>query len=238
MPVHLFGGCADMDPLLEIAAKRGIPGIEDAAQSIGAEYKGHRAGGMGAIGCFSFYPGKNLGGYGDGGLLTTNDPALYERLLALRVHGSKTQYVHEWVGLNSRLDALQAAVLGVKLKHLDEWTRARQDHAAFYLEKLSAAPLALPRATAYQTRHVWNQFTIAAPERDRLRERLAEWGVGTQIYYPLPLHLQTCFSYLGYQPGSFPVSERLAQEALSLPVYPELPAEDLEYVCQALGSFC
>jgi dTDP-4-amino-4,6-dideoxygalactose transaminase len=237
IPVHLFGGCADMDPLLEMAAARGIPVIEDAAQSIGAEYRGRRAGSMGVIGCFSFYPGKNLGAYGDGGILTTNDAALHDRLMSLRVHGSRTQYFHEWVGLNSRLDALQAAVLRVKLRHLDEWTRGRQENAAAYQKALGGMPFHVPENAAYQTRHVWNQFTIRTPQRDRVRSHLAAAGVGTQIYYPLPLHLQNCFAYLGYKSGDFPVSEQLAGEALSLPVYPELPPDDLQYVCKALGSF-
>ena len=239
IPVHLFGGCADMDPLVEMAGKRGIPVIEDAAQSIGAEYKGRRAGGLGLIGCFSFYPGKNLGGYGDGGMLTTNDAALGERLLALRVHGSRTRYLHEWVGLNSRLDALQAAVLRVKLGHLDDWTHRRQLNAARYQALLGQAgvPAVIPEATAYQTRHVWNQFTIRTPRRDELRRRLADCGIGSEVYYPLPLHLQACFAWLGHTRGDFPVSEQLAAEALSLPVHPELPAEDLECISDTLRSF-
>jgi dTDP-4-amino-4,6-dideoxygalactose transaminase len=230
IPVHLFGGCADMDPLLALANSRGIPVIEDAAQSIGAEYKSLRAGTIGAIGCFSFYPGKNLGGHGDGGMLTTNDAELAERLFALRVHGSRTKYYHDYVGLNSRLDALQATVLRVKLKHLDTWTAARQANAASYLQQLTGSSVVLPEIAEYQTRHVFNQFTILSERRDALREHLKERGIGTEIYYPLPLHLQKCFDYLGYKPGDFPVSEKLAATSLALPVHPELKPEDLEYV--------
>jgi dTDP-4-amino-4,6-dideoxygalactose transaminase len=237
IPVHLFGGCADMHPLLALAARRGIPVIEDAAQAIGAEHDGHRAGSLGAIGCFSFYPGKNLGGYGDGGILTTNDAALREKLLALRVHGSRARYYHDSIGLNSRLDALQAAVLRVKLHHLDDWTARRQANAALYGKALAGLPLALPAAQTYQTRHVWNQFTIQTRNRDGLRRHLADRGIGTEIYYPLPLHLQTCFAQLGYKPGMFPASEALAKQSLSLPVYPELPGEDHEYICENIHSF-
>jgi len=237
--VHLFGACTDMDPLREVAARRGIALIEDAAQAIGAEYKGRRAGGLADVGCFSFYPSKNLGGYGDGGLLTTNDPALGERLRALRVHGSRERYVHEWVGFNSRLDALQAAVLRVKLRHLDEWTEARRRHADYYCRRFAelGLPVITPSAPPYATRHVWNQFVIRAPERDRLREHLSRLGIGTEIYYPVPLHLQPCFRALGYRPGDFPVSEQLAGEVLALPVYPELTDEQLETVIEGVRSF-
>jgi dTDP-4-amino-4,6-dideoxygalactose transaminase len=237
--VHLFGACADMDPLREVAARRGIALIEDAAQAIGAEYKGRRAGALADVGCFSFYPSKNLGGYGDGGLLTTNDPALAERLRALRVHGSRERYVHEWVGFNSRLDALQAAVLRVKLRHLDEWTEARRRHADYYRRRFAELdlPVVAPSAPPYATRHVWNQFVIRAPERDRLREHLSRMGIGTEIYYPVPLHLQPCFRDLGYRPGDFPVSEQLTREVLALPIYPELTEEQLETVIEAVRSF-
>jgi len=237
--VHLFGACADMDALREPARPRGLALIEDAAQSIGAEYKGRRAGSLGDVACFSFYPSKNLGGYGDGGLLTTADGALAERLSALRVHGSRRKYLHEWVGINSRLDALQAAVLRVKLRHLDGWTEARRRHAEHYRGRLAQLrlPVTPPACPPGVTRHVWNQFVIRAPDRDRLREHLRQRGVGTEVYYPIPLHLQPCFASLGYRPGDFPVSERLAQEALALPVYPELAAEHVEYVCEAIAAF-
>jgi dTDP-4-amino-4,6-dideoxygalactose transaminase len=239
IPIHLFGGCADMDPLMALAGERGIPVIEDAAQSIGSEYKGRRAGSIGDIGCFSFFPSKNLGGYGDGGMLTTNDPALRERLAALRVHGSKKKYYHDWVGVNSRLDALQAAVLSVKFRHLDSWTEGRQRNAALYRKVLAemSIPVTPPVPAPYQTRHIYNQFSILCQRRDQLQAYLKENGIGTEVYYPLPLHLQVCFSSLGYKAGDFPVSERLAKESLALPVHSELSNDDVEQVCRALRAF-
>ncbi|HBY62920.1 MAG TPA: transcriptional regulator [Solibacterales bacterium] len=237
LPVHLFGACAAMDPILDLARRYGMPVIEDAAQAIGAEYQGKRAGSLGAIGCFSFYPSKNLGGAGDGGMLTTNDPELAARLFALRVHGSKVKYVHEWVGLNSRLDALQAAVLRVKLKRLDEWTAARQRNAAFYREHLASAAITLPHTEPHSTRHVVNQFVIRSSRRDELQAHLSANGIGTEIYYPIPLHLQRCFRDLGYRAGDLPVSERLAAETLALPVYPELAPEDLAYIAEKISTF-
>jgi dTDP-4-amino-4,6-dideoxygalactose transaminase len=230
VPVHLFGGCADMDPLCALAADRGIPVIEDAAQSIGSEYKGRRSGSIGEIGCFSFFPSKNLGAFGDGGLCTTNDPSIAERLLALRMHGSKEKYFHEWVGLNSRLDALQAAVLRVKLRHLDSWSQARSRHADLYRQLLAGSSAMCPSPAAYQTRHIYNQFVVRIQGRDAVRRMLAESGVGSEVYYPLPLHLQKCFTYLGYTEGAFPISERLARETLALPIYPELVEDDIQYV--------
>lgn len=237
--VHLFGGCADMDSLWEIARSRGLWLIEDAAQSIGAEYRRRRAGSLGHVACFSFYPSKNLGGYGDGGMLTTDDAGLAERLAALRVHGARDKYVHELVGINSRLDALQAAVLRVKLRHLEEWTEARRRHAELYGELLAGLQghLILPQPAPYQTRHVFNQYVIRAGRRDQLRRYLSERGVGTEIYYPRPLHLQPCFAGLGYRPGDLPVSEQLARESLALPVYPELNPGDLERICGAIRDF-
>lgn len=239
IPVHLFGAAADMDPILEIAARHGIPVVEDAAQAIGAEYKGRRCGSIGRIGCFSFYPSKNLGGYGDGGMLTTDDVELERRLRALRVHGGLTKYVHEWVGLNSRLDALQAVVLCVKLRHLDAWTARRQANAARYRELLgaSAAPVTLPAAAPSSTRHIYNQFVIRSEHRDELQAFLRQRGIGSDIYYPIPLHLQRCFADLGYREGDFPESERAARESLALPVYPELPPDDLAWVCQSIADF-
>jgi dTDP-4-amino-4,6-dideoxygalactose transaminase len=239
IPIHLFGGCADMDPLCAMARERGIPVIEDAAQSIGSEYKGRRAGTLGEVCCFSFFPSKNLGGYGDGGMLTTNDPALRERLAALRVHGSKRKYYHEWVGVNSRLDALQAAVLRVKFRHLDAWTSGRQKNAALYRKLLGelTVPVSPPLEAPYQTRHIYNQFCIVAPKRDQLQGYLKEKGIGTEVYYPLPLHLQVCFRDLGYKAGDFPVSERLANESLALPIHSELSADDVEQVCHAVKAF-
>ena len=239
MPVHLFGGCADMDPIQALAKQYGIPVIEDAAQSIGSEYKGRRAGGMGEIGCFSFFPSKNLGAFGDGGMLTTNDAKLAERLKSLRVHGRSGKYIHEWIGVNSRLDALQAAILNVKFTYLDQWTRARQNNAASYRRLLSqsAAPVVMQTPAEYQTRHVYNQFVIRCPKRDELQTFLRERGIGTEVYYPLSLHLQPCYKSLGYSEGDFPVSETLSKESLSLPVHAELPGEDLEYICGAIQEF-
>ncbi len=238
-PVHLFGGTADMDPLLDIARRHGAVVVEDAAQAIGSEYKGRRCGAIGAIGCFSFYPGKNLGAYGDAGMITTNDPTLAELLAKLRLHGGHNRYYHELVGINSRLDTLQAAVLQVKLKYLDQWTTARQQNAARYRELFAplSLPITLPVVAPYQTRHVFNQFTIQAPRRDELKAFLAARGIGTEIYYPLPLHLQECFASLGLTRSSLPVAERLAETALSLPVYPELSADSQAWVVESIAAF-
>jgi dTDP-4-amino-4,6-dideoxygalactose transaminase len=239
LPVHLFGGCADMDPICEMACERGIPVIEDAAQSIGSEYKGRVAGSIGLAGCFSFFPSKNLGGYGDGGMLTTNDSQFAERLKALRVHGRTGKYFHEWIGINSRLDSLQAAVLRVKLRYLDEWSAGRQRNAERYRSRFAkwTIPVVPAQPAAYQTRHIYNQFVIRCTERDRLRTWLKEQGVGSEIYYPLPLHLQPCYSGLCHRKGDFPVSEKLAAETLALPVQGELPFEDIDYVCDTIRTF-
>jgi dTDP-4-amino-4,6-dideoxygalactose transaminase len=239
LPVHLFGGCADMDPIGEMARERGIPVIEDAAQSIGSEYKGRRAGSIGLAGCFSFFPSKNLGGYGDGGMLTTNDSLLADRLKALRVHGRTGKYFHEWTGVNSRLDTLQAAVLRVKLRYLDEWSAGRQRNAERYRTQLGQSPIPVTPAVpaAYQTRHIYNQFVIRCSDRDRLQSFLKEQGIGSEVYYPLPLHLQPCYSSLGHRKGDFPVSEKLAAESLALPVQGELPIEDVDYICETIRTF-
>jgi dTDP-4-amino-4,6-dideoxygalactose transaminase len=239
IPVHLFGGCADMDPILSMAAERGIAVIEDAAQSIGSEYKGQRAGSLGQVGCFSFFPSKNLGAYGDGGMITTNDAALAERLAALRIHGRTGKYFHQWIGVNSRLDALQAAILRVKFRHLDEWTAGRQRNAAHYREELSrlSVPVIPAQPLPSQTRHVYNQFVIRCERRDELRTYLKDRGIGSEVYYPLPLHLQPCYAELGYDMGTFPVSEKLAGESLALPVYSELTTEDIDSICGAIRSF-
>jgi len=239
MPVHLYGACAGMDPILEAARGRGIPVIEDAAQAIGAEYRGRRAGSIGDAGCFSFFPSKNLGGAGEGGMITTNDANLAQRLRALRVHGSKVRYYHDEVGTNSRLDTLQAAVLRVKLRYLDQWTARRQANAGQYRKLLGPLdlPIRLPGTPETSTRHIYNQFVIRAQRRDALREHLAGLGIGTEVYYPLPLHLQKCFASLGYAPGSFPVSETASGEVLALPVYAELSEEELAYVCQGIETF-
>jgi dTDP-4-amino-4,6-dideoxygalactose transaminase len=240
IPVHLFGQCADMDAILDVARRHGLAVIEDAAQALGAACGDRPAGSMGTAGAFSFFPSKNLGGAGDGGLVTTRDAALHERLVRLRNHGSQPKYHHALVGGNFRLDALQAAVLDVKLPHLAAWTDARRRNAARYRELL--APLAadgrlvLP-CEAPGRRHVWNQFTLRVPgARDALRAHLAARGIGTEVYYPIPLHLQECFAALGHRPGDFPASEAACREALSLPVFPELtPAQQDEVVAAVLA---
>jgi dTDP-4-amino-4,6-dideoxygalactose transaminase len=239
IPVDLYGGCADLDPLCAAAKEKGIPVIEDAAQSIGAVYKGRPAGLAAGVACFSFYPTKNLGAFGDAGLLTTDDPALAARLAALRVHGSTRRYFHDQVGINSRLDAIQAAVLLVKLRYLDEWTAGRRAHAAQYARLFAeqGVPVKPMIPASYQTLHVYNQFVITCDRRDELKQWLAENGIGSEIYYPLSLHLQACFRYLGYQEGDFPVSEELTRRILALPIYPELEAEDIEYVADRIAAF-
>jgi dTDP-4-amino-4,6-dideoxygalactose transaminase len=236
LPVHLYGGCVDMGPIIERAAARGIPVIEDAAQAVGAEWLGRRAGNIGSVGCFSFFPTKNLGGFGDGGMLTTNDKDLARKLRALRIHGSFEKYTHQWPGMNSRLDALQAAVLDVKLDHLDDWTRARQRNAALYRELLSAV-VTIPAAQPYQTSHVYNQFVIRCARRDELRAFLTESGVGTEVYYPLPLHLQPALASYGHKAGDFPVSEQLAKEVLALPIFAELTGEEITAVAGLIREF-
>jgi len=240
IPVHLFGQCADMEPITEIARRRNLRVIEDACQAIGAARHGTRAGVLGDTGCFSFFPTKNLGGFGDGGLITTNDPALAGRLAMLRVHGSKVRYVHELVGLNSRLDALQAAVLSVKLRHLERWTEGRRRNAGKY-ERLFADAKLLDRVvlpkTAPGNYHVYNQYTIRAQKRDELRAFLKDRQIGTEIYYPIPMHLQGCYRDLGYQKGDLPVSERASEEVVSLPIYAELTDAQLAYVVEAIKEF-
>jgi dTDP-4-amino-4,6-dideoxygalactose transaminase len=239
IPVHLFGACADLDPICDLAKAEGSVVIEDAAQSIGSEYKGRRAGSIGHIGCFSFFPSKNLGAYGDGGIVTTTDSELAAKLAALRVHGTKRKYYHDYIGVNSRLDALQAAVLRVKLRYLDGWTDSRQRNAQLYREQLTAldVPVILPGLKTHTTRHIYNQFVICGERRDELQQFLKDRGIGSEVYYPLPMHLQACFEYVGYRAGDFPVSERLAKNSLALPVYPELPPDDITYVCSALKEF-
>lgn len=240
MPVHLYGQCADMDALIEISERRNIPLVEDAAQAIGSEDNGRRAGNMSAIGCFSFYPSKNLGGAGDGGMMTTNDDDLAYMLRILRVHGGEHRYYHRVVGLNSRLDALQAAVLRVKLPHLDSWSDARVKNAERYntlfKERGLADYISLPFLRD-NVRHIYNQYVIRTPRRDELKEFLAVNGIGTDIYYPVPLHLQECFAFLGYKEGNLPESERAAKETLALPIYPELTIEQQEYVVDKVKEF-
>lgn len=247
IPVHLYGQCADMTPILEIAAKHGLAVVEDAAQAIGSEYRdGRRAGSMGTMGCFSFFPSKNLGGLGDGGMVVTNDEQLAERLQVLRVQGGKPKYYHRVIGGNFRLDTLQAAVLSVKLPHLDRWTKLRQQHAELY-ESLfrqsgveAAFGVRLPHAAYKQNGvahyHIYNQFVIAVPKRDALRDYLKEKGVGTEIYYPVPLHLQECLVSLGHRAGDFPEAERACRDLVALPIYPELNEDQQHYVAQTVAQ--
>ncbi len=236
VPVHLYGQCADMDPILEIARAKKLPVIEDAAQAIGARYRGRPAGSMGSIGCFSFFPSKNLGACGDGGFMTTDDPDLADRLTILREHGAKPKYYHQVIGINSRMDALQAGIILVKLPHLDKWHEGRRRNAAFYDRRLAELPLVLPRV-AEGCESVFNQYVIRTERRDDLRKHLQERGIGNEIYYPVPLHLQECYRGLGYGEGSFPEAEGAARETLALPIYPQLTAEQLEEVASAIESF-
>jgi len=239
LPVHLYGRCADLDPILATAQRRGVAVIEDAAQAIGAtDGKGRQAGTVGKVGCFSFFPTKNLGGFGDGGLVTTQDPELAERMRVLRVHGSKPKYYHKEVGGNFRLDAIQAAVLRVKLKQLPAWTEGRRANAGRYRRMIEAAGLS-SRVTvpADVPGHIYNQFVIRVAERDRLQAFMTEKGVGTEIYYPVPLHLQECFASLGHRKGDLPVSEAAAAQSLALPIYPELTEEQQRYVVDQIKAF-
>jgi len=240
MPVHLYGQVADMLPLMEGARRYGLKVIEDAAQAIGAEDAEHkRAGSFGDIGCLSFFPTKNLGAFGDAGMCVTQDAALAERMEILRAHGGKPKYYHALIGGNFRLDELQAVVLSVKLKWLDDWTAGRQRNAAFYDGAFRRAQLdavQTPHASL-GVRHIYNQYVIRARERDALRAYLTAAGVGTEIYYPVPLHLQQCFAYLGCKPGDYPQSERAAAETLALPIYPELTEVQLQYVVDTIAAF-
>jgi dTDP-4-amino-4,6-dideoxygalactose transaminase len=243
MPVHLYGQCAEMDALLTVASRHQISVVEDAAQAIGAEDVGaRRAGSLGEIGCFSFYPTKNLGGAGDGGMLTTNEERVAARLRSLRVHGEASKYHHQEIGFNSRLDSLQAAVLRVKLPHLDAWSDARAANAARYRELFADAGLLEEVELPYEregVRHIYNQYVVRVRggRRDALVEHLKSAGIGTEIYYPVPLHLQECFRYLGYQEGDFPEAERAARETLALPVYPELNEVQQRYVVDSVREF-
>ena len=240
IPVHLFGQCADMEKILEVANRHGVKVVEDACQAIGAEHNRKKSGTFGYTGCFSFFPSKNLGGVGDGGLIATNDENLKELLLALRVHGSRSDYHHDHIGLNSRLDALEAAVLRVKLKSLDGWNAKRAQNAAYY-ERLFAESGLLEQVTLPSTAsgnvHVFNQFTIRAQKRDQLMAYLKEQAIGHKVYYPVPLHLQECYQPLGYKKGDLPVSEQMASEVLSLPIYPELSHFQMEMVVGTIKEF-
>lgn len=233
IPVHLYGQCADMNPILDIAKRHNLYVIEDAAQAIGAEYKGRKAASMGHLGCLSFFPTKNLGGYGDGGMVLTNDEGLAEKVSVLRVHGSRPKYYHSIVGCNSRLDALQAAVLLAKFNHLDEWSEARRQNAQVYNSLFTDTNVVAPYAESFNY-HVYNQYVIRAKQRDRLKEVSKEAGVGTGIYYPVPLHLQECYSDLGYQPGDLPVSEKASKQVLALPIYPGLTQGQQEQIAKII----
>ncbi len=252
MPVHLYGQMADMDPIMAIAARHNLYVIEDGAQAIGAEYKGRRAGSIGHFGCFSFFPSKNLGAFGDGGMITANDPALAHRAKLLRNHGAEPKYYHKLIGGNFRLDALQAAILRIKLRYLDGWTTGRQQNADRYRRLFAEAGLTIddsPSSNVHrpssmvgiptedpERRHVYNQFVIRTPRRDAVMAKLKEHKIGHEIYYPVPLHLQECFASLGYKPGSLPESERAAHETLALPIYPELTEEMQAAVVAAIAA--
>jgi len=242
MPVHLYGRTADMGLLAKIAERHGVPVIEDACQAIGAEYRSWRAGTLGRVAAFSFFPTKNLGGFGDGGMIATNYQDVADKIRMLRVHGMEPKYYHKLVGINGRLDALQAAVLRVKLRYLDRWTAARQAHARCYETLFAAHRLdgwIQPPHEPASLRHVFNQYVIRVPaaHRDPLRKHLTEHGVGTEIYYPVPLHLQQCFADLGHRPGDFPNSERAAAETIALPVYPEMTAAQQMHVVQSIAAY-
>jgi dTDP-4-amino-4,6-dideoxygalactose transaminase len=247
IPVHLFGQCADMDPLLKIAQEKNLFTIEDAAQALGAEYKpkvgseGRRTGQIGDLGCFSFYPTKNLGAFGDAGMVVTDNPGLAEKVRLLRVHGSQPKYFHKAIGINSRLDTIQAAILLVKFKYLEKWTAERQKKAERYQELFenslsSVKGFKLP-TVQFQNRHIFHQYVIRVPQRDRLRQFLAEEGIGTDIYYPVPLHLQECYSFLKYRRGDLPNSEKASEEVLALPIYPELTEDQQRVVVNRIKAF-
>jgi dTDP-4-amino-4,6-dideoxygalactose transaminase len=244
MPVHLFGQCADMEPILEVADQYHLEVIEDAAQAIGSEYAFgdgtvKRAGSMGSYGCFSFFPSKNLGAFGDGGMVTTNSREIYDRLVIMRGHGAQPKYYHKVIGGNFRLDALQAAILIVKLAHLDEWTAKRQENASLYrrlFETAGMKEVTLPLEKS--KRHIYNQFVIKVDrKRDELRRFLNEHGVGSEIYYPLPLHIQECFRHFGFEENDFPVSMAAAKDSLALPIFPELTENQIRYVVDKIGEF-
>jgi dTDP-4-amino-4,6-dideoxygalactose transaminase len=235
LPVHLYGQPADLTPLLELGRSRGIPVIEDAAQAHGARYRGRAAGTLGLCGCFSFYPGKNLGAYGEGGAVVTNDDAVAARLRSLRDHAQKQRYHHEEIGFNYRMDGFQGAVLNVKLKYLEQWTEARRRLAERYREALDGLPLELPTEAANR-RHVWHLFVVLLSERDRVRKELEVRGIQTGLHYPVPLHLQKAYRHLDYREGDFPVAERIAKECLTLPLFPEMSDEQQDAVCGALGE--
>ena len=237
IPVHLYGQTAAMDPILELAASRGIPVVEDACQAHGATYKGRKAGSMGAAGCFSFYPGKNLGACGEGGAVTTNDPDLAYRIRLWRDHGSAKRYEHLFPGLNLRMEGIQGGILSVKLKYLDHWNNQRREAAATYRNALAYTDLQTPTETA-DNHHVYHLYVVQSDDRDALRERLSAAGVETGLHYPIPLHLQKAYHSLGYKVGDFPVTERLRDRILSLPIYPGIPTQALELVILEVREAC
>lgn len=237
MPVHLYGLMADMDPIMTIAKKSGLKVVEDNAQSIGATYNGKVAGSIGDTGCISFFPGKNLGAYGDAGMIVTSDESLAQKLKVLRVHGSKIRYVHEMIGFNCRLDNLQAAILLVKLKYLDGWTKKRQENASYYNSQFAGLPVQAPYVPEGYS-HVYHQYTLRVPgQRDALMQHLNENGIEARVYYPIPLHLQECFKTLGYKKGDFPETEKAMAEALSIPIDAELRPEQKDYIVSQTREF-
>lgn len=236
IPVHLFGQAADMDPLMEIAKKRGLVVIEDAAQVLGAEYKGRKLGTIGHVGCYSFFPTKNLGCMGDGGMLAVRDVSISQTISMMRLHGSSKKYQHALLGTNSRLDAIQAAVLRVKLTHLDAWNERRAEIASLYDDGLADLPIELPEDMRYG-RHIYHQYSIRFLGRDALRDHLQSKGIQTAVHYPIPLHLQPAFAFLGMKEGAFPESERAAREVLCLPIYPEMKDDDVSLVIDAIRSY-
>jgi dTDP-4-amino-4,6-dideoxygalactose transaminase len=242
IPIHLFGQCADMTPILEVANRYNIPVIEDAAQAIGATYPAkdgvRKAGSMGTIGCYSFFPSKNLGCAGDGGAVVTNDPVLGEKLRRLRTHGAKPKYYHSLIGGNFRLDPIQAAVLLVKLPHLEKWHQMRRENAHFYDEALNIAQIKKPKLAYGRQHHIYNQYVLLVEnKRDELRDFLSKNDIGNEVYYPVSFHEQECFQYLGYKKGDFPISEHNARHSIAIPIYPELNRDMQQYVVEKLGEF-
>lgn len=236
IPVHLYGQPADMDPIMEIARKHNLIIVEDACQAHGALYKGQTVGSIGNIGCFSFYPAKNLGAFGDGGMLVTNDKEIADRVRMLRNYGQQEKYKHLFIAYNRRLDTLQAAVLRVKLKYLENWNEARRRHAGLYAKLLSNNNLSLPLETKY-ARHVYHLYVVRTAKRDALQKHLKNNGIATGVHYPIPVHTQQAYQYLGYHKGDFPISEAYAEQILSLPMYPELTEEQIEYVAKVIKEF-
>lgn len=237
MPVHLYGQCADMDPIMDIAKKHGLKVIEDNAQAIGAEYKGKRSGSMGDMGALSFFPSKNLGAFGDAGMVVTNDEKLAQRVKVLRVHGSSARYIHSEIGLNSRIDNLQAAVLRIKLKYLDRWLEARSENADFYNGRLKGLPVVTPHVPACNS-HTYHQYTLRVKsDRDKLMKHLLDNGIETRTYYPIPLHQQECYKSLAYKPGDMGESVNAAKEVFSIPAFPEMTLEQKRYVADTISGF-